>query len=163
MPSSQTITCICTLPICTMSLTFSGRCCPGVDAGAVDVGAIGAIEIFDDQRAALKVDASVLARTPNAVGWLLVFEIDVDWLFVGTAKEVRPVVDGVLDADFLAAFDLQLGLRPGGEILHGLCGSRGWRRSRWSWRTAAMLATVPGAGRPGEDSSPTGVAAGADS
>src|SRR5205807_2644855 len=38
-----------------------------VDTGAVDVGAIGAVEVLDGQDVVLKADAGVLARAPDAV------------------------------------------------------------------------------------------------
>src|SRR5437870_3606250 len=66
-----------------------------VDPAAIDVGAVGAVEIFDGQHTVGEIDDGVLARAPHALRRLLVFEVDVDRFFVGPADEIEALVDGV--------------------------------------------------------------------
>src|SRR3954468_4827608 len=66
----------------------------GVDAGPVDEGAVGAVEVLDGQGAFLEADEGVLPGGPDAVRRLLVFEVDVHRLLVGPADEVVALVDG---------------------------------------------------------------------
>src|SRR5262249_22659518 len=85
----------------------------GVEARAIDVGAIGAVEVFDGQLVVLETDDGVLARAPDAVGRLLVFKVDVHRLFVGAANEVEALVNGIFDVALLAAHHQQARLSAG--------------------------------------------------
>src|SRR5205085_338131 len=80
-----------------------------------DVGAVGAVQVFDGELVPLEADTGVLPRAPDAVGRLLVLQVDVDRLLVGPADEVVPVVDRVLDVPLLPAQHQQprLGARRG--------------------------------------------------
>ena len=66
-----------------------------------------------DSSFVLPEDAGVLPAAPDAVGRLLLFEVDVHRLLVGPAEEVRPLEDGVLDVPLLPAQDEQARLGVG--------------------------------------------------
>ncbi len=82
-----------------------------MNAGPVDEGAVGTIEILERQHTLgiVPMQDGVLARAPNAVRRFLIFQVDIDRLFVGTADKVEIGIDGKVQADFLATQDGQLG------------------------------------------------------
>src|SRR5271163_1234467 len=77
----------------------------------VDERAVGAVEVFDVQRAVLERDQAVLAAGPDAVRRLLIIKVDINGLFVGPAHEVVAFVDGIFDVDLQTAQHDQLRLR----------------------------------------------------
>src|SRR5439155_6136806 len=72
----------------------------------------------------LEGDQGVLPRAPDAVGRLLVLQVNVHRLLVGPADEVVALVDRELHVDLLAADDDQ----PGLGAFRQLAGGRGRRR-----------------------------------
>src|SRR5262249_5587976 len=109
-----------------------GTLLTGVDAGAVDVGAVGAVEVLDGQGVTLEGDQAVLPRAPDAVGRRLVLEVDVRRLLVGAADEVVAREDLVLLLRLLAAQHQQPRRGSRGQVRRRTGGSRGGRGGRQS-------------------------------
>src|SRR5262249_44798827 len=70
---------------------------PRIDTVAVEVGAVGTVEVFEEEAVFLETDQGVLPRAPDTLGRFLILQVDVDRLLVGPADEVEPLVDRVLD------------------------------------------------------------------
>src|SRR5262245_38386603 len=68
-----------------------------IDTVAVEVGAVGTVEVFEEEAVFLETDQGVLPRAPDTLGRFLILQVDVDWFLVGPADEVEPLVDRVLD------------------------------------------------------------------
>src|SRR5436190_2500771 len=79
----------------------------GVDLRTINERAIRAVEVLDHQLVVLEGDESVLPGRPDAVGRLLIFQVDIDGLLVGPADEIVAFVYGIFNVAFLAAQDDQ--------------------------------------------------------
>src|SRR6516162_5858349 len=104
----------------------------GVYPVPVDIGSVRAIQVFQRDGAGrlVEVQQRMLPRTPDAIGRLLVFQVDVDRLFIGTADVVLAGIDGELHANLLAAHDDQLRSGARGDAAFDRCGGRRRRGGR---------------------------------
>ena len=62
----------------------------GMDACAVEERAVGAVEVLDGQKAILKRNQGMLARRPDAVGRLLIFQVNIDRFVIGATDIISP-------------------------------------------------------------------------
>lgn len=56
----------------------------------IDIGAVGAVQIFDSARTILGYDQSMLTRRPNSVWWFLILNIYANRVLIGTSNEIVP-------------------------------------------------------------------------
>src|SRR5262249_62192957 len=67
-----------------------------IDTVAVEVGAVGTVEVLEEEAVFLETDQGGLSRKPEAGGGLLGLQVDVDRLLVGPAHGNEPPVGGVI-------------------------------------------------------------------
>ena len=77
-----------------------------MNAGAIQEGSVGTVQILQGQVPILEKDQGMLAGTPDLIWRFLIFQINVHWFFIRTPDEILAFVNREFDVELLTANNL---------------------------------------------------------